>query len=47
MGALKDYFLINENNVLLNKWVCRKNIFLVNRNNVLLKWAHWLNYFLF
>ena len=37
MGVLKDYFMANG----------LKDYFLVNRNNAMLKWAHWLNYFLF
>jgi hypothetical protein len=45
MGVLKEYFLVNENNALLNGRVER--LFLGNGNNALLKWAHWLNYFLF
>ena len=37
MGVLKDYFMANG----------LKDYFLVNGNNAMLKWAHWLNYFLF
>jgi hypothetical protein len=45
MGVLKEYFLVNGNNALLNGRVER--LFLGNGNNALLKWVHWLNYFLF